>query len=309
MSVAIPASAQVSETARQRELQDLARVKVEVAAAAALAAREQAQSQTKPEVVVARLMSFDQNHDGRVTRAELPERMQTLLMRADASKDESLDAEEVLRLAQRPPIVVTAQRGFEPGHYGFGEDNDFFDSRLHIDSAIEDLRLASSTREKALGIGHAFADTVKTHAMAEFLTSAEAVLTPEQFTSFKAAIERDPVVTIKTNNPAAEEALRAALINQLRRRLMTTQIEQLRLGDVEKRQMQAALEQFKAHDRLIDSERAALLGQLGALLTDQERDDLRAALERRPIIKQGALPGLSAVTVDAKVTAAKVVAF
>src|SRR4051794_18760186 len=61
------------------------------------------QGQARPEAVVARLMSFDMNHDGRVTRTELPERMQALLVRGDVTKDEALDGAEVLRLAQGPP--------------------------------------------------------------------------------------------------------------------------------------------------------------------------------------------------------------
>jgi len=301
MSVAIPASAQVSDATVQREFQAVLLAKVGES-------RVEPQPQVKPEVVVARLMSFDQNHDGRVTRAELPERMQTLLMRADTSKDESLDADEVLRLAQRPPVVVGAQRGFEPGHYGFGDDSDFgFDTRLHIDSAIEDLRLASATREQALGIGRAFADTVKTQANAEVLASARAVLTPEQFTSFKAALEQEPVINIKTiGDQTNVETVRAVLINGLRRGNVTRLVEQYRLGESEKQQMKAALDLFKAHDRLIDGERAALLEQLRPLLSDQERDDLRAALERRPIVKQGALPGVSTALANTDATRFKV---
>jgi hypothetical protein len=61
--------------------------------------------------------------------------------------------------------------------------------------------------------------------------------------------------------------------------------------------LQAALDEFKTHDRLNDADRSTLLDQLSGVLTDQEREDLRAALERRPILKQGALPGLSSLVV------------
>jgi len=133
------------------------------------------------------------------------------------------------------------------------------------------------------------------------------VLTPEQFTSFKAALEQEPVINIKTiGDQTNVETVRAVLINGLRRGNVTRLVEQYRLGESEKQQMKAALDLFKAHDRLIDGERAALLEQLRPLLSDQERDDLRAALERRPIVKQGALPGVSAALANTDATRFKV---
>src|SRR5262249_8203431 len=41
--------------------------------------------------VVERIMSFDKNKDGKITKDELPERMQFLIERGDANKDGALD--------------------------------------------------------------------------------------------------------------------------------------------------------------------------------------------------------------------------
>src|SRR5438128_8455555 len=77
-----------------------------------------------PAAVVARLMSFDLNHDGRVARSELPERMQSLLTRGDTSGDEALDVAEVRKLADVPARKETV-RGFQSGSYGFGDGGEF----------------------------------------------------------------------------------------------------------------------------------------------------------------------------------------
>ena len=45
------------------------------------------------------LMSFDKNGDGKLTRAEVPERMQGLFDRADADKDGALSADELKQSA------------------------------------------------------------------------------------------------------------------------------------------------------------------------------------------------------------------
>jgi hypothetical protein len=270
MSVAIPAGAQVV-TAGQVGLFGATPVPNE--------------AQMNPDVVVARLMSFDQNHDGRLTRAELPERMQPLFARADVSRDEAIDGAEVRRLAATPPRQVVV-RGFEVGHYGFGDDGGF-DSRLHIESAIEDLRLASATRDKVLGIGRTFADQVQARAKRDLLSTAQAVLTPDQLISLKTALDQEMNVNIKTDDPAVAQTIQALVTRQLRQTNVTRVVAQFVLGDEQTRQLQAALEGFNAH-RLSEAERSALLDKLHGTLSEEQCDDLRAALERRPIVKQGA---------------------
>ena len=51
-----------------------------------------------PHAVIERLMSFDGNADHRISRDELPERMQGLVARGDRNADAALDSEEIRSL-------------------------------------------------------------------------------------------------------------------------------------------------------------------------------------------------------------------
>jgi hypothetical protein len=50
---------------------------------------------------LARVMSFDEDDDGKLTRDELPDRMHRLLERADTNGDDALDRDELESLAER----------------------------------------------------------------------------------------------------------------------------------------------------------------------------------------------------------------
>jgi len=249
--------------------------------------------QATPDAMVARLMSFDRNHDGLVARDELPERMQPLLARIEVfTTGGGLDEKEIRRLAENP--VATPQRFVvQEGHYGFGDDNGF-DTRLHIESAIEDLRLAGATRDKALEIGRQFSDESKAQARAALIATVTPLLTDEQLTQVVAALDLKANFTLRADSDIeARLAMMKSLVQQMerqmQRRQLTAAIAAFSLEPEQNRQATAAVEQFIARDRLSDADRTALLDRMGNLLSVQERDDLRAALERRPIIKQGAL--------------------
>src|SRR5262249_52114855 len=51
------------------------------------------------EDMIERLMAFDKNKDGKITKDELPERMQGLIARGDTNKDGALDKDEIKKLA------------------------------------------------------------------------------------------------------------------------------------------------------------------------------------------------------------------
>lgn len=53
--------------------------------------------------LVERLMGFDKNGDGKVTRDELPERMHALIEQGDRNNDGALDRDEMRRLSERGP--------------------------------------------------------------------------------------------------------------------------------------------------------------------------------------------------------------
>jgi hypothetical protein len=58
--------------------------------------------------LIDRLMSYDKNGDGKITKDELPERMHGLIELGDRNGDGALDREEIRRLAER-------ERGPRPG--------------------------------------------------------------------------------------------------------------------------------------------------------------------------------------------------
>src|SRR5688500_695063 len=99
------------------------------------------QPHAAPSAMVARLMFFDRNNDGRVEQTELAERMSGLVARGDTNGDEALDAEEIGVLARKPaPKLVTVAGQFSGG-YGFADEIGQTSSRMRIDDAIADLRL------------------------------------------------------------------------------------------------------------------------------------------------------------------------
>src|SRR5260370_3505292 len=51
------------------------------------------------DAIVERIMSFDKNKDGKITKDELPERMQFLIEKGDTNKDGALDKDEIKKLS------------------------------------------------------------------------------------------------------------------------------------------------------------------------------------------------------------------
>jgi hypothetical protein len=250
-----------------------------------------------PEIVVARLMAFDRNHDGFITRAELPERMQPLLDKA--ASNQAIDATQIRRIALTP-APNSQFGGLQAGHYGFGDFNNF-DTRLHIDGAIDDLRLASDVSARAKSMAYDVQATASERARTHLLSTMETILTAQQFENFKASVDgqfitvqalKDGDVTVFGATP--EEAARLQKVVEVK--LRTTGIANLsnvianyHLTGESLDKANAEIEQFNLHrtGRLSSVDRQAILDAVQGLLDDQQRDDLRAALERRPIVKQG----------------------
>jgi hypothetical protein len=249
--------------------------------------------------VLARMMSFDRDGDGRVEKSEVPERMHGLVTRGDVSGDERLDTSEIhaLLTATTTSSAVT-DRGFtgSPG-YMFG-DQVSLSSRSHIEGALEDLRLASPAREEAAAIVKNFVDGVELDARAELMKEMWTLLTTGQRTNFENAVDRQlstPTFKIMTVPNEVQSRIATARLfmsgMDLGRR-----IEQFGLPPADTGRALAAVERFKTRLRLGDGDRSELLRQLNGVLTDEERDNFRAALERRPLVKApGMIAGVGGV--------------
>jgi len=233
----------------------------------------------QPDDVVARVMSFDRDGDGRVAKAELSERMESVLADADTSGDGALDESEVRAAAQRP-AVQSAVRGFQPGRYGFGDESGE-SSRLHIECVLADLKLADRESKEASAILKAFLDDLDAKTRAELLETMADILPDLQLAKLKAALApRSQVRTIAftgTNAPAL-----LLIVGNGHGGVGITFTEGEKLAGV------AAIERFNQRQRLAeDADKRALLDQLDEVLTGEQREDLGAALSRRPIAKTG----------------------
>jgi hypothetical protein len=236
--------------------------------------------------VVTRLMSFDRDNDGKVAPSELPERMQPIVIRGDADLDGVLDAKEARTLALSPTVPATA-RGFRSGGYGFADEvgASSTSTRTHIDGALDDLGLPGTTRQEAGAIAIAFMDALEADASANLMTELATVLTPDQLIDIRAALDRPDqnrrFFITRQENLVTRVVVRGPL---------EMKIEQFLLKNGEKKEALAAIDRYKARLRLGDADRSALLEPMKDLLSDEQRDDLRAALARRPLVKNGAVP-------------------
>lgn len=218
------------------------------------------------DALVARLLSFDRNTDGRVASDELLERMQHLLARGDADGDGALDDREIRSLATASSTAPATVRGFGVGQYAVGGEI-ALSSRAHIEGALDDLKLAESTRLQARAVAEEFLMTFNPRE--DLLKEMEVLLTPEQLADFTRAL--------KEHHDLASIA---------------AHIGRYQLPPRQNHLAHAALGRFSGERRMDDADRAALVENMTGILSEEERDDFRAALLRRPVVKVG-LAGLS----------------
>ena len=267
---------------------------------------------TSAEDVLARVLSFDRNTDGRVAREELPERMKNLVTRGDADGNGALDASEIRTLSRTP--VPTGGRGFAvPTLYQLPAES-WFPERSHIEGALTDLKLGTDVHRSAIAVVDAHQQHLKGAALAaagHLLRELENVLTAEQLADFKTALERpESRGTLRFRLPAggatvpggtvsnallvferevfAERRGSQSLGSDLARRLIRYGLpaEQARVAVT-------ALEGYTANlSDLGRVERAALVEQMREILTDEERDNFRAALDRRSAVPFGVMGGV-----------------
>ena len=255
--------------------------------------------QVTREDVIARLMAFDRNYDGQIARAELPERMHDMLTRGDKDKNQVLDAKEVRQLAASPVSRPAAAREFQPGQYGFG-DSVGLDSRLHIEGAIDDLRLAQKDRDTAVEIARRFHDARDKQAKSDLLETMGRMLTSGALEDFITSLDRQPARVVRFSpgvaagafSLAAEAPLRQLEAALTRARAATNAARLidkygLQVAEQEKARVAIGLFTERTSGQLTDADRSALLNELQSVLDDEQLDDLRAALDRRPIVKQG----------------------
>ena len=132
-----------------------------------------------PAAVIERLVSFDVDADGRVSRDELPERMQGLVPRGDRNADAALDSDEIRAL------VTAASSG--PARISFRPERSD-----GLAGVINDLRLPPLKHARALLIvdGQKLPGHVDNPAASGVLGEMKALLDAEEYENFLAAATR-----------------------------------------------------------------------------------------------------------------------
>ncbi len=139
--------------------------------------------------LIDRLMAFDRNKDGKISREELPERMHALFEQGDSNKDGFLDRQELLALAaksereDRPrdpgPPPGRGPGGPPPGPGG-------------LERVLEELKLDEKQQTRAEEILQAHHEKMRRlhdKARQELLAQMKEVLGEEQFRQFQRAME------------------------------------------------------------------------------------------------------------------------
>jgi hypothetical protein len=166
--------------------------------------------------VVERIMALDKNKDGKVTKDELPERMQGLIARGDTNKDGALDQDEVRKLAATLARDGAAfglggrgRRGGGPGGFGgrggfgggfgpgtgFGPGPGFRPGAAAAERALDDLKLTGQKKEKAEAAVQAHREKVRTLMdlpRAELVLKMQEFLSEPELKQFQEALGRQP---------------------------------------------------------------------------------------------------------------------
>jgi hypothetical protein len=123
-------------------------------------------------------MSFDGNGDRRVSRNELPERMQELVARGDRNADAALDSDEIHALVNAASSVRT--------HVSFRSQ-----SSEGLPGVIKDLRLPPAKHADALAIVSAHKQPRNFNgAGGDLYEQMRALLDDEEYENFVAAAAR-----------------------------------------------------------------------------------------------------------------------
>jgi hypothetical protein len=167
--------------------------------------------------VTERIMAFDKNKDGKVTRDELPDRMHHLIELGDTNKDGALDRDEVWKMAAKVaaisgvfgggPVRIGPGPGPGPGagvRGGFGIGNAVRFPPDAVEGVVEDLKLSGKKMEQAMAAVKAHQENVHRlmdQARAELLEKMKEALSAEEFEDFKAALNRPRVGTFFNVQP------------------------------------------------------------------------------------------------------------
>jgi len=142
--------------------------------------------------LVERVMAYDKNKTGKVTKEDLPERMQHLVDMGDTNKDGALDREELKALAARMNRDGGPGPGRGPGGRGPGGPPAPPEAARR---ALDDLELTGAQLDFVRYVVNANLDATRTQMdqmRDELLEQMKGVLTERQLRDFRDAVSRRP---------------------------------------------------------------------------------------------------------------------
>jgi EF hand len=244
---------------------------------------ESARPAARTDDVVARLMSFDRNNNGTIEKDELAERMYTVMDRGDANGDGCLDRSELLKLATAKPAPA-AVRGFGHGSYLVGPDTEV-SSRLHLEGALDDLRLEAARKERALAIVTTFSQAADAAAQAELLDVMKAILSPEQLTTFTTTLEQERRLGTQRVVASIDQQVKTVRFGSLA--MSERSLATFKLAPEANGRAVAALKHYRSRLRPSETDRVELGRQLASVLTKEESENFVAAIARQPVTAAG----------------------
>jgi len=232
------------------------------------------------DIIVARLMTFDRNNDGLVAKDELPDRMHRLV---SDDGDGALDYDEILALVAVPKSVTAIGGGFpRPGGYTFGDQLQL-SSRSHVMETLDDLRLPASTRADALRVVDPFIESFEAQATTALLKDLAGLLGENQLAKVRATVDRQLATRLTTISLPDGTSVRQFVASPD----VAAVLNQFHLPAWQRALALESVRHFKDRLRSGDALRTALLEHLKGILSEEEREDFRAALARRPLVKSG----------------------
>jgi EF hand len=145
--------------------------------------------------ILARVMAFDKNKDGKITKDELPERMHHRVDLGDTNKDGALDKEEIMKLATKlaaasgKSLARIVESGFRT-EVGTGRP---VAGPGRIEVVVNDLKLSGKKKELAITAARAHQEHVRKlmeQARGELFRKMKEILTKEELKDFAAALDR-----------------------------------------------------------------------------------------------------------------------
>jgi cytochrome c peroxidase len=235
------------------------------------------------EIIIARVMSFDANGDGRVAAVELPLRMQEIVTRGDRNGDAALDREEVRAIASSSPvigegkgvppvtrqIVVTVRDLRDPGVAGL----------------IDDLKLPADRRALALAAqAKAEEDITKTltASLETFRDEVRTLVTEEQFAALDKGIQKHGHTVREILSYAAAPCCRPQIpISAVE---VDREMRALGLASNVLASVKAALDRHLERTFTLATDRSVILRRMTPALTAEELADFAASLDRHGAI-------------------------